>query len=150
MAIFDSPEEVARFVEERIELNKGLLGIAYIGFGEENFLPHYPACVVVPGALNRQWHGTNTFEVFYSVEIYVYHAKLTESYKVRALKDIELATGIRKLLHENLRAPDAQGNARIVGGWVESENPGTLRTGKGERVVGTRLVWVARNVELFK
>jgi len=74
----------------------------------------------------------------------VYHARLTDSHKVRTKNDLLLVTAIRTLLHSDFRL-----GGNIIFGYVDSENPGVLASPKNDAVVGSRMTWTGENVVPF-
>ena len=138
MAFYDI-QEVLDYMHDLLDTNKGELGLRYVGYGDEQILPEYPACQIIPGAVTRELHGTQRFRNVWNLEIYVYHGLLTVSYSRRVKEDLQLVARVRSMLHSNMRFV-VNGEAQIVQGWIDSESPGVL-TAKGDVIVGTRLTW---------
>jgi len=81
------------------------------------------------------------FRIEFHLDIWVFHAELTDSVAVRSAKDIQLATDIRKLLHTK-RTLDGH----IIFGFVTGEFPGmTVFRATASSIVTTRLTWMGEN-----
>lgn len=147
------PEEATDLIFDLLQVNAGSLGISYVGYGDEELIPSYPAVVLTPGVVDRKLHATHTFQVVLMVTMWVYHAKLTVSRKIRTKEDLLLATGIVELLHTppNSHLGFDAGNTRnIIYGYVESEHPGTIMTRKRTPVIGTSLSWMGTTQRRFQ
>jgi hypothetical protein len=147
------PEEALDLISDLLRLNAGSLGINYVGYGDEELIPSYPAVVITPGVVDRKLHATHTFQVILLVSMWVYHARLTASRKIRTKEDLLLATGIVELLHTPPNSHlgfDTSNNRNIIYGFVESEDPGTIMTRKNNAVIATRLSWMGTTQRRFQ
>lgn len=138
--MYTTPEEVLDGVYNLLVTNQVALGLGFIGYAEERLLPKYPAVQVSAEPLIRQLHATHQFLVTFNLSLWVYHAKLTDSHKVRTKNDLLTVTAIRNLLHSNFTL-----GGNIIFGYVDSENPGVLASQKNDPVVGTRMTWTGDN-----
>lgn len=145
---YHDPLQVLDHVVSFLDDNKAELGIRYIAQQDERLAPEYPAALVELLSVTRQEHATRMFLVTFAIDIWILHAKLTERKSVRSRKDIELATGVRKLLHSEFTL-----NGHIVFGHVTGEfstiSPRVMGA-KSEAVVATRLTWEGQNRVLYK
>lgn len=152
---FDDPLQVLDYVHDYIEVRAEGVGLKFVGYGEERLIPEYPAILVTAGPVTRGIHGTHTFEITFMLEMWVYHAKLEDSHRIRTRDDLKLVTEIRKMMHSNLRLyadiddPPAT-DPQIVFGWISSEDPAFINRGKGEAVVGSRIEWTGTSQSRFK
>jgi len=124
--------------------NKATLGLGYIAKLDEELLPQYPAVLVTMEApIRRTWHSTGMFNVEFNVDFWVFHALLSVGKATRSRLDIELATQVRKLIHQHYTL-----SGHIIDSHVTGEYPGrTTRIvgGKASSIVTTRLTWEGRN-----
>lgn len=151
--LFDDPLQVLDYVYDFLKDNSEPIGLAYVGYSEERLIPAYPAIIVSAGPVQREIHGTHTFQETYMLELWVYHAKLDISHQQRTREDLEFVGSVRKLLHGNLRLYDDSINMtdpQMVFGWVSAEDPAFISRGKGEAVVGSRLEWTGISQSRFK
>lgn len=152
---FSDPLEVLDYVHDYIEERAESVGLAFVGYGEERLIPEYPAILIAAGPVTREIHGTHTFEITFMLEMWVYHAKLSESHRIRTRDDLKLVTEIRNIMHANLRlyadidTPPAT-DPQIVFGHVSAEDPAFINRGKGEGVVGSRIEWTGTSQSRFK
>jgi hypothetical protein len=138
--MFVSPEECLVWFKELLEQEKSSLGIGYVGVGDVQLIPEYPAVLLTSDPLVREQHGTRRFQNFFNLSLWVYHANVSVDRATRTLEDLELVTRIRNRLHK----PDAMTmGGNIIHGFVDSESPGVL-TGKSNIVIGTRMTWTGR------
>jgi hypothetical protein len=130
------PEDVVEFFADFIK--KSNLPFEYVAKYNENLLPQYPAIQIMSGGFQKELHATHTFLLTLRADIYVMHAKLTESRATRSLNDLKLATQTVELIEKDLTL-----GGRCIAGWVETERPGAIppRTAKGEAVISTLLMW---------
>ena len=123
--------------------NKAALGLEYVAENDEALLPSYPAVLVQADRTERTHRSTQYFMVRFFLNLWVFHAELTVNTATRSRKDIQLATDIRKLLHQ-----DRTLGGHVIDSFVDDENPGvTGRVADDARtgVVTTRLSWSAQN-----
>jgi len=152
---FSDPLEVLDYVHDFLDKRKDDIGLAFCGYGEERLIPEYPAIIVTAGPVSREIHGTHKFRVTFILELWIYHAKLSESHRMRTRKDLQFATSVRQLLHDNMRLyadiddPNPS-DPQIAGGWITSEDPAFINRGKGEGVVATRMEWTGISEATFK
>lgn len=141
---FHDPEEVLDYVYDKLNDNKGELGLAHVAYSDESLLPEYPVAVVSAGTFGRILIGTHKFQLVFSLDIYVLHAKLSLTHKTRTQEDMALATSIKKLLDD-----DPTLNNNIIFGFCDGADPGVLTRPKGESVVGTRITWTGEGRQSF-
>jgi len=126
-----------------LDEHKPSLGLQYIARHDEELIPQYPAVLLQTDSVTRQIHATGQFYVEFNLDLWIFHAQLSASTAIRSLKDIELATSIRKLLHS-----DRTLGGHIIFGYVNGEFPGvTARVvgGSVATIVTTRLTWTGEN-----
>lgn len=132
------------FLADRLDNNKAALGIKYVARQDDRLLPEYPAILLtMERPLTREEHATRIFKVTFYIDIWVFHAQLTESRSVRSLADIALATSVRKFVHS-----DRTLEGHIIFGFVDGEFPGITARQigvKSLRVMTTRLSWSGQN-----
>ena len=142
--MYSTPEQVLDYLYNLLVANKVALGLGFVGYAEEKLITKYPAVQVSAEPLIRELHATHQFRVNFNMSLWVYHAKLTDSHKVRTKNDLLTVTAIRNLLHSNLTL-----GGNIIFGFVDSENPGVLASPKNDPVVGTRMTWTGNSVVPF-
>lgn len=123
--------------------NRAILGLRYIARHDEELIPEFPAILIQSDRTIRELHATHIFRVEFHIDIWVFHAQLSDSVAVRSRKDIELATAIRKLVHVNRTMED-----HIIFGFIDGEFPGISGRIIGDRmttIVTTRLTWMGEN-----
>lgn len=147
--LFNTPEEILDFLHDLMTYSSEPLGIRFVGYGEERLIPEYPAVLIAAGPVTRELHATHTFQITLMAEMWIYHAKLSESHHVRTRQDLELVTAVREVLHDNLSCPDEQGNRQVIFSYVNAEDPAFIRRPRNEAVVGTRIEWNAISQERF-
>lgn len=138
-------QELARYMTDFLDEESGELGLATVKFGSERLIREYPAVLVVPEGIQRTIHGTHTFSLTITCNLWVYHARLDISHSQRSEEDLELTSSITEKLHEDMTL-----GSRLIFGWVTSENQGFFNRPKGEAVVGTRMVYEGLSQERFK
>jgi hypothetical protein len=141
--------DVLDYVYDKFENKKQELGIEYVARMDEELLPVYPAMLIsMERPLQRTLHATGMFHITFNVDLYVYHAKLTQGKAIRSREDIELATNVRKTLHADYTLGD-----HIIFGYVTGEYPGVTTRVIGQKarsVVTTRMTWEGTNRVLFE
>ena len=142
--MYSTPEEVIDHFYNLLVANQTALGLGFVGYAEERLVPKYPAVQVSAEPLTRELHGTHQFKVDFNLSFWVYHAKLTESHRVRTKNDLLKVTEIRNLLHSDFTL-----GGMIIFGFVDSENPGVLAQARGDASVGTRMTWTGTNLVTF-
>jgi hypothetical protein len=144
---FYDPIQIAEYIEQKIDGNKATLGLTYVGFGEENFLPEFPAAIVSPeGGLQRRISGLQKFDVDFEIRVWVLHANLNKGMRDRTREEIDMSTRVRKLLHSDMTL-----GGHIIHGYVTNEQPGRLhRSGAQTSLLSTLLVWEGTNRVLFQ
>src|SRR5438874_7277065 len=136
---FDDPVDVLDFVHDYLQDKAGEVGLEFVGYVEERLIPEYPALTLGSTSVTREIHGTHTFEVTFLLEMWIYHANLSESHRVRTREDLLLVGRVRKVMHENLRLYNDNGEPQCVFNWISAEDPAFMRTEKGPGVVGSRI-----------
>lgn len=148
--VTDSWEMVA-MVAERLQARSGPLGLKFVGEYGEKIIPQYPAVVVVPGPRAKSLHGTHTFQVALELFLYVYHAKLNLSKRERSKADLQLVQTLEREMESDFRWADEEGRARVIHGYIASEEPGLLQPNvrKSDVVICTRMTWRAISQRRF-
>lgn len=136
MTPFKRPEDAQDYIVQLLKDNSDSLGIKHVGYGTENLTPYYPAVDVTIARTTREVGATQQFKVYFNLNLWVYHANLNASHGVRTKEDLELATGVVTLLHQDYTA-----GGRLIFSWVTDEDPGVIVRGKSVSVVTTRIVW---------
>lgn len=136
------------YLVDLLDDNKAVLGIKYIAQHNEELPTEYPALLVQTDNELREFRATQLFMVRWFMDIWVFHASLTEGIAERSRTDIELATAVRKLIHTKR---DMDGH--IVQGWIAGSIPGVANTvvgGQSATIVTTRLMWQGENRVRFQ
>lgn len=120
--------------------NQVALGLNGVWYGDDDFIPKYPAVICSAEGKDTELHSTRTFKVDFAVSIFVYHAELNASHRVRTRNDMILADAAVTLLHAH---HTLDGN--IVFGYVNREVPGLGNRPKGPGIVATRLSWTGES-----
>lgn len=143
MAYFTKPEEVLDYIHDLLETKEGELGLQYVAYGNEEMLPRYPAVRVASGLFEKELHATRQWRNTFRVELYVYHGKLTATHAHRSKADLELASAVREVLHDDMTLSN-----QIVHGWVTAEGNAQIAR-KTTVIVGTRMAWEGQALESF-
>ncbi len=136
------------FIVDLLDTHKATLGLRYIAQNDEQLIPEYPAVLVQADTTTRRQHATRQFYLEWQLDLWVFHASLTDNAATRSRKDIQLSTDIRKLIHTKKDM-----NGHIVQGWIDGEFPGvTARIvgGSLSTIVTTRLTWHGENRAPFE
>jgi hypothetical protein len=143
VSYFSRPEEVLVEWRDRLEANKGLLGLTSVILGEGDLLMEYPCCQIVGDPVTRSWASTQYFQVFFQAAIWVYHASLEDSHMQRTIDDMILATRVVRFMHEedNRHLRDEAGNNRLIFSYVLNELPGRIRRVGSPDIITTRILW---------
>lgn len=141
---FTRPEHALDFYKGMLDDHQGELGLGYVAYGDEDMLPRYPAVKVTAGPKLKEIHGTHKWMNYFTVNFWVYHAKMSTSHAARSKEDLELATAIVTLVHSDLTS-----SGGVIFGFIEREEPTLISRGKGAMVVGTQMLWAGRQVETF-
>lgn len=147
--LFSTPEEVLDYLHDLISFHAEPLGLRFVGYGEERLIPEYPAVLIAAGPVLREVHATHTFQLTMICELWIYHAKLSESHHIRTRQDLELVTRVREVLHDNLTCPADNDDKQVIFSYVNAEDPAFIRRPRNEAVVGTRIEWNAVTQERF-
>jgi hypothetical protein len=145
MPFFTEPDEALDAVYNLLNDNKGALGLGFVGYSDERTLFVYPAAVVsfnIP--TERTLHATHQFRLNWSVQVVVYHARMSASHKIRSREDMQLAIGVREKLHE-----DYTMGGGVIFGYVTSERPGIMVDERGQANIATMLIWEAESRAVF-
>jgi hypothetical protein len=135
------PEHAVEYLADLIASSD--LSIEGVNRYDERTVTAYPAVQILSGGFAKELHGVPTFLVTIRVDIYLMHAVMTEDRATRNYNDLALATQLVALLEKDLSL-----NKKIVAGWVEQEDPGTMPPGvlgKSESVISTKLHWRGTN-----
>jgi hypothetical protein len=143
--------QLVDMVGDRLEAQSGPLGLKFVGKYSEKLIPKYPAVIVVPGPRAKNLHGTHTFQVALELHLYVYHANLNATKRERSKEDLQLVARLEEELESDFRWEDETGGARVIHGFVASEEPGLLQpsVNKSSVVICTRLTWRAISQRRF-
>lgn len=145
MAFFTEPEEALDYIYNKINDNKGPLGIKFVGYADEDLLPEYPAVVVSFNTpVDRDIHATRQFRLVWAIQIVVYHARVSADHKVRSKEDMRFAAAIRNLLHQDFRA-----GGGVIFGFVAQERPGIVLDSEGSATIASTLIWTAESRSIF-
>lgn len=131
------------YLHDLLDDNKATLGLRYIAQNDEQLIPQYPAVLLQTDRSVTEQHATRVFRREFYLDLFVFHAELTQNRAVRSRGDIELATDIRKLIHSKY---DMDGH--IIFGFIDGEFPGTSARIFNERltsILTTRLTWMGEN-----
>ena len=134
------------YITDLVESNAGALGINHVGYGDEQLIPAFPAIMVIAGEERRTLDGGTTthFKKIYPMDIWVYHGRMDKNHKVRSIEDMNLATGIKNLLHNNYNL-----GGGIIFGYVTGNTPGVMVRNKVS-IIGTRLEWEGEGREAIR
>jgi len=151
MAQITASWRMVEMVAERLNQKSGPLGLKFVGEYGEKIIPAYPAVVVVPGPRAKTLHGTHTFQVALELALYIYHADLTLRKRERSKADLQLAERVETEMESDFRWVDEDGGARVIHGYIASEEPGLLQPDvrKSAVVICTRLTWRAISQRRF-
>jgi hypothetical protein len=143
--------ELVDMVADRLYAQSGPLGLKFVGSYSEKLIPKYPAIIVVPGPRAKNLHGTHTFQIALELHLYIYHANLNATQRERSKADLQLVAGVEAELESDFRWVDDEGSARVIHGYVASEEPGLLQpsVNKSTVVICTRLTWRAISQRRF-
>lgn len=151
--VLQSNREVMDWMKDFFTANAASLGLEYVGYGEENLIPGYPAVVFSSNTQDQTLHATHQFLMTMRIDIWVLHADLNVSKQQRTKKDMILCEAIDALLIMNMKLPTAQyPNGQIIGGWINSQHPGIMHRKKSEtfsQVVSTRMTWEGTSIKPF-
>ncbi len=139
------PEHAVEYLADLIK--KSSLAIEGVNKYDEKTVTAYPAVQILTGGYTKEVHALHTFLVTVRVDIYLMHATMTEDRATRNYNDLDLASQLVVLLEKDL----SLGN-RIIGAYVEQEQPGTMPPGvlgKSDSVISTRLHWRGTNEVRF-
>ena len=139
------PEHAVEYLADLI--SKSDLPIQGVNKYDEKTVQGYPAVQILSGGYTKDLHATHTFLVTIRVDIYLMHATMTEDRATRNYNDLALATLLVALLETDLSL-----GKRVIAGWLEQEQPGTMPPGvlgKNESVISTRLHWRGTNEVRF-
>lgn len=144
ISVLRRPEDVVEFLAAYIGI--GSLGFEYIAKYDEPLLPKYPGVQILGGQLTKELHGTHTWLLTMRAEIFVFHARMTDSRQVRTRDDLLLATRLVDYLEHDISLGD-----KVIAGWVEDEVPGARPplSNKGAAIISTRLAWSCTNEARF-
>jgi len=151
MAMVTDTWELVDMIADRLDVKSGPLGVKFVGRYDEKIIPEYPAVVVIPGSRAKELHGLHTFQIALQASLYVYHANLNQSKRERSKSDLQLVARLEQELETDFRWVDENGAARVVHGFVSSEEPGLLQphANKSTVVICTRLTWRAISQRRF-
>ena len=139
--MLDRLDDVCTAVYDRLNTNLDAIGLTFVDFGEMPKTLRWPSAMIVPGEVDRrpEASGLQT-ELTFTVLIYVLHADLTESRKVRTHTDLQLAESITDFLHSDMTF-----GGQLAGSWVATEAPRNVPTRRANHVIATELTWTAKS-----
>ncbi len=137
-------EDVMQAIADKLTANMVALGLKAIYYGDNNNIAAFPGAMVAGAPLNRELHATRQFKLTFTVFIYVIDAKLSQTKSARIKVDMQEATAIANLIHQDLTL-----GGNLIFGWISQEEPGVLATGLGRAVVGTRLTYTGEQLKGF-
>lgn len=147
MSYFETSEQLIDYWYDA--LNDSNLGLEFVGYAEERLIPRYPAVVLGDVTTAREIHATQQFLLVFTMSFFIYHAKLSQSHRVRTREDLKLVTRVRDFFHTDhnckLRRDNDPG---VVFGWITDEAPGLIQR-RNESVVGTRMGWEGQAIVRF-
>jgi hypothetical protein len=138
--VFSHNSEALDYIHDLIDTNKATIGLESVWYGDEDFAAPYPAAVVMAGGITRDYVATRTFEVILQVTIFVIHADMSVSHKIRTRQDMLFAESVVDFLHTDYTL-----GSNVINGYVASETPGVINRAKGNGVVSTSLAWIGRS-----
>jgi hypothetical protein len=140
-----TPEELLDIMKEKLDDNKSLVGLRFVGYGDEaQLIGGFPAAVVSSGPLQRDIATTHQFGILLNAVVWVFHALLSQKHETRTRNDLIMATKIRELFHEDLTL-----GGKIIAGFFDSETPGQINRTVGDAVIATRMAYVATTRKVF-
>ena len=96
--------DILDYIYTKLDTNKDALGIRYVGYADEDLLPHYPALLLGSGAVAREIQSTHGFRNEITLEIYVLHAALGIGHRARTREDLAMVKAITDLMHRGYDA----------------------------------------------
>jgi hypothetical protein len=133
--VYTTIDQVMEWMKDKLT-ERTEFGFKYIDYGDpDDIIPATPAVIITNNPTERQLHGTHTFNILLSLDLWVLHADGTVGAAQRRIDDIKLCNQIQDFLDEHM---NLDGN--IVQGWVSGQSPGILRR-KGALFVSTRITW---------
>lgn len=144
--MFAHNSEVLDYIHGALDTNKATIGtgIESVWYGDDDWGAPYPAVVVAPGGLLREYYATRTFEVTLQIALFVIHADLSVNHKTRTRDDLLFAEAVVSFLHQDYTL-----GGNVINAWVATETPGVINRPRGNGVVSTSLAWSARSREQF-
>jgi hypothetical protein len=148
MPHFRTPEELLDYWYEAFQRED--LGLRYIGYADERLNPEYPCITLGSPALSRDIHATQQFVVFFTFNMWIYHANLNANHRNRSKQDLELVTRVRDFMHDDFTCSKFRnGDKGTVQSWITDETPGLTPRERGGAVITTRIGWVGRAIVPF-
>lgn len=136
MSYFSKNEDALDYMYDLLTKKAGPLGINYVSYGNETFLPEYPVVVLAMGPLRREVKGPGQFYLTFTGDVWIYHAGLSDSHQKRNKDDMALAAAVTEVIHS-----DYKFGGGLIFGHVSDEQPGILGSNKGAMIIGSRLIW---------
>lgn len=136
-------DDVTQVVYDRVNAQKGVLGLRQVYYADNNFTPQYPNAVVVHGRRSKTRHTTgNRFLFTFSVFVYVLHANMTLNKAMRSKADIQLAEQVGSFIEDDYHL-----GGQVVDCYIEAIEPALLPARRvGENVVSSRITVYASSV----
>ncbi len=131
---------ITNAIYDKIDDNKGPLGLKFVGKYDEKRLPRYPSVVVSAGGQGKSLHGMSTFNIDFSVILWVYHGDMTVPHAVRSEEDLRLVERIEELIEGDYTL-----DGLVIFGFITDQQPGVVQPNapKGDVIAGTRMEWSA-------
>lgn len=139
MSYFTRNEHALDYMYDLLTRHAGPLGINYVAYGDEKFLPEYPVVVLAMGPLRREVKGPGQFMLTFTGDVWIYHAGLSDSHQKRNKDDMALAAAVTEVIHA-----DYKFGGGLIFGHVSDEQPGVLGNSKGAMIIGSRLIWTGQ------
>jgi len=140
--------QVLDYLHDRIDNNKTALSLKHITYGDEQLLPEYPALVLTAERPTRtRQHATRQWHREFFCDMWLFHANLSRSRRVRTKEDIQMARKLERFLNA-----DRTLDGHIIFGFVTDLQPiviGRVTSTKGNAVIATRLSWQGENRVLW-
>ncbi len=145
---FYSNEECLSYIHDALDaakatLTAGTKPVQGVYYGDVNVIREYPALMVVPLPLTRVPRETGYFLITFTINIFIYHADLTQAKTERNKQDMELAKQVKDFMHT---PPMNKLGGGVIHGWIQQEEQGRLIGPRGA-IVGSRLEWTGMQRE---
>ena len=149
MALTKDSSVVTTYIQDKIENNKGALGLAGVWRGEERqLIPEYPAAIVRSGRKRRTLATLRQYEITFETIILVMFGVVGEL-QITELAVEELADSVENLLHSDRKLGDESLDQNLVyNSWVTAIDPGRAVVASNN-IRTTRITWQGQSREVF-